>query len=567
MLSIGLLPVVALVAPPPLYLGIDLSTQSVTGVLLDSKLKPAAKIASVNFDESFPEYKTAAGMNVMEDGVVTSPVRLWLRALDTLFTELQATGLLKSVAAISCSGQQHGTVYWTAKGLRTLESQSSAPSGFAEALPDDCFSVLDSPIWADSSTSAECRAIEAAIADGAVGVASLTGSRAYERFSGVQMMAIASRYPKAWESTSKVSLVSSFCASLLTGSFVPIDYSDASGTLLMGLKERQWAPEMLQSKPFASLDLGAKLGGEPVPSHQIVGQVSALLTERWGFDSECAVAASSGDNPCALAGLGLSRPGDLALSLGTSDTLLGVAPASSATPATEGHVMAHPTDPESVMAMLCYKNGGAARQEVRDTRCSDKDWKSFDAALRAGTPGNDGILGLHLPLAEITPIIPRAGVWHVDASDNTVASSSLTEAQAIRAVVEGRFLSMRARGGAIGLRDAKRVLATGGGSQSSELLQVASDVFNAPILLDDTPDAAAVGAARRAAHAHALMRDHGGDVAKLPYAAFLDAAASGEEGGGLETVAMPRADAAAVYSEALVERYRQFEDRVASAQE
>ena len=32
----------------------------------------------------------------------------------------------------------------------------------------------------------------------------------------------------------------------------------------------------------------------------------------------------SGDNPCAVAGLGLAEAGDRALSLGTSDTLLAV---------------------------------------------------------------------------------------------------------------------------------------------------------------------------------------------------------------------------------------------------
>ena len=529
-------------------------------MLLDQSLKLIEKPLSVNFDEAFPEYGTSAGMDVKDGGIVTTPVRLWLRALDQLFGELQATGHLASVAAISCSGQQHGSVYWSDQGLRALEKMEGA-SGFGDALPDEAFAVLDSPIWADSSTTAECRAIEAAVANGAAGVADLTGSRAYERFTGAQMLAVATRFPDAWTTTSRVSLVSSFCASLLTGAFVPMDYSDASGTLLMDLKRRTWSPAILSCSPLAPLDLGTKLGGEPIPSHQIVGTVSGLLQQRWGFSAECAVAASSGDNPCAIAGLGLSRAGDLALSLGTSDTLLGVAPAADATPATEGHVMAHPTDPFAVFGMLCYKNGGAAREGVRDARCGET-WGSFDASLRAGRPGNNGILGLHLPLEEITPVIPRVGSWHVDGADRFIPTGDLSDAEAVRAVVEGRFLSMRARGGAIGLRNARRLLATGGASQSKEVLQVAADVFNAPVLQADSPDAAAVGAARRAAHAHRLQLDHGGDVNSLPFAAFLEEIL--EEGAGLETVAEPRADAATVYSEALVERYRRFENRVAA---
>ena len=122
----------------------------------------------------------------------------------------------------------------------------------------------------------------------------------------------------------------------------------------MDVTTRQWAPSMLELQPLAGAGLASRLGGAPIAPHAVVGTVAPLLS-RWSFDPSCLVIASSGDNPCAIAGLGLAQPGDLALSLGTSDTLLGVAPAASATPATEGHIMAHPTDPKSVFGMLCYK--------------------------------------------------------------------------------------------------------------------------------------------------------------------------------------------------------------------
>jgi xylulokinase len=330
----------------------------------------------------------------------------------------------------------------------------------------------------------------------------------------------------------------------------------------MDVTSRTWAPAMLSCPPLQPADLRKRLGAEPVPSHQVVGEASQLLVDRWGIAPGTAIVAASGDNPCAIAGLGLAQPGDLALSLGTSDTLLGVAPANKATPATEGHIMAHPTDPTSVFGMLCYKNGGAARQAVRDTHAGGT-WPTFDAALQSTPKGNGGILGLHLPLEEITPIINRAGIWHVDAEDAPLDAAKLTDAQAVRAVVEGRFLSMRARGGAIGLRDATRILATGGGSQSKEILQVCADVFNAQVLADDTPDAAAVGAARRAAHAHVLAAEHGGATDGLPYDAFLRTRLDAQK---LEVVAEPSADAAEVYDDELVARYRALEDAVAAGE-
>lgn len=49
--------------PDALFLGIDLSTQSATGVLMDSSLQVVHR-KSFNFDEHCPEFKTAAGMHV-----------------------------------------------------------------------------------------------------------------------------------------------------------------------------------------------------------------------------------------------------------------------------------------------------------------------------------------------------------------------------------------------------------------------------------------------------------------------------------------------------------------------
>ena len=55
----------------------------------------------------------------------------------------------------------------------------------------------------------------------------------------------------------------------------------------------------------------------------------------------------------------------------------------------------------------------------------------------------------------------------------------------------------------------------------------------------------------------------GAPIDRLPYSAYLEAAMEGVADAGLEVVATPRADAAAVYSDALVDRYREFEDMIA----
>ena len=88
--------------------------------------------------------------------------------------------------------------------------------------------------------------------------------------------------------------------------------------------------------------------------------------------------------------------------------------------------------------------------------------------------------------------------------------------------------------------------------------QVAANVFNAPVLVADTPDAAAVGAARRAAHGLHVATEHAGAIAAAPYDAFL-VGCGVDNSATLEVAAEPAADAAAVYDDAMVARYKAFE--------
>ena len=81
---------------------------------------------------------------------------------------------------------------------------------------------------ADSSTEAQCRAIEGDIG-GPAAVANRTGSRAYSRFTAAQIAAVAEREPEAWEATERVTLISAFIASLLIGDVAPVDAADGSG--------------------------------------------------------------------------------------------------------------------------------------------------------------------------------------------------------------------------------------------------------------------------------------------------------------------------------------------------
>ena len=83
--------------------------------------------------------------------------------------------------AISGAGQQHGSVYWRTGAEEMLKKLR--PDKFMHDELAHAFSILDSPIWMDSSTSEQCKNLESALG-GPEELANITGSRAYERFTG-----------------------------------------------------------------------------------------------------------------------------------------------------------------------------------------------------------------------------------------------------------------------------------------------------------------------------------------------------------------------------------------------
>jgi xylulokinase len=339
---------------------------------------------------------------------------------------------------------------------------------------------------------------------------------------------------------------------------------------LLDLRSKQWsAPVVGAMPPPANADLPAKLG-PAAPSHAVVGPIAPYYTSVYGFPSSASVIAWSGDNPCSVAGLGLRSPGDVAVSLGTSDTMFGIL--ATPLPGTEGHIFANPVDPASYMAMLCYKNGSLCREGVRNA-VAGGSWDSFNALLAKSAPGNGGRIGFFFESPEITPTVLKAGTRRFEKKGGSyarVGAFSDPTADA-RAVVEGQFLSMRLHGESIGMKAPTRLIATGGASSNAAVLQVLADVFGAPVFVAQQTDSASLGAAYRAAHGWAVSQkggfvpfetvlQHGAGAAA---AGKTDAASASAGPVKLSLAASPRPSATSVYS-AMLPEYAACEAQVTS---
>lgn len=459
--------------------------------------------AKVHYDTDLSHYGTKDGVHrdPHVKGRTTGPVLMWVEALDRILAKLAEEDFpFHKIIAISGSAQQHGSVYW-AKGARTSHLKNLNPSESLVAQLQNAFATKDSPMWMDSTTSKQCSAIEEALG-GAAHVTALTGSRSLERYTGPQIRKIYETQADIYHETERVSLISSFMASLLVGDYVAIDHSDAAGMTLMDLHQRTWSPDALNA---TAPRLEEKLGPLAVP-HSVAGLLHPYYVDRYKFSSSCQVVHWSGDNPCSLAGLIMTHPGDIAISLGTGDTVFGVT--NDPYPGLDGHVFPNPVDPSSYVAMLVHKNGSLSREEIRD-QYADGSWERFNELLDTTSPLNNGRMGFYYKEWESLPPLPVGYHRYILGQGSRTAYSvqkakkvpHFDAAAEVRAIVEGQFVAMRAHAERIGMPcPPNRIIATGGGSRNKHLLTLLASVFGCDVYTAHCPDSAPLGAAIRAAH-------------------------------------------------------------------
>ena len=440
-----------------LYAGFDCSTQSLSVVVIDADARTVVFRDALHFEEPF--------FASPEPGVVHASPRIWASALETMVGRMAQHIDRNALRAISGSAQQHGSVYCGA-----------APDVLVRAT---------SPIWMDNSTGRECREIEASLG-GADAVAQLTGSRAFPRFTGPQIRKFARAEPDDYARTTRIHLVSSYLASLLIGQHAPIDHADGSGMTLMDIRAREWSARAVDA---TAPGLHEKLP-PLVASSTVIGHLQPQWQRRFGLPA-VRIVAWSGDNPCSLIGTGLVAEGQLAVSLGTSDTIFGPMREPRVSGDGTGHVFASPTG--DYMGITVFRNGSLARERVRDQ--FGLDWAGFSASLNATPAGNYGAMMLPWFEPEITPDVPRPFPTSQGLDD-------AEPARHVRALVEAQMMALWRHSAWMGVAP-RTIYATGGASANREILQVMADVFDADVYRFESTDSAALGAALRAWQADA----------------------------------------------------------------
>ncbi len=471
-------------------MGVDSSTQGMKAVVIDADRGQIVASEAVNFGKEFGgKYDSPEGVIIHPDPLVKhSDPLMWLEALELLLERMKAKAApLSEVAAISGCGQQHGSVYLKAN---FGELVSSPPKGIClrDAIAP-ALSRKSSPIWMDSSTSAQCRKLDGRI--GAEKVRERTGSAPIERFTGPQIMKFHEAEAGSYAQTGCIHLVSSFICSVLAGKSAPIDYGDGAGMNMLNIRTLQWDKEICDA--IAPSLLG-KLP-TPAPSTTIVGKISPYFG-KFGFSPETKIVAFTGDNPASLVGTGAATGSVAVISLGTSDTFFAAMSKAHTDPDGCGHVFGNPAG--GFMSLICFKNGSLARERLKDELGVDWDFFGRDAFMRAEPGGgSDNIMTPHF-VPEITP--PRLHPVVKTSGSKDFMEGKASKEIRIRAMVESQMLAMRLHSSWIGERFGT-IRITGGGSRSPGICQTAADVFGAKVETISVPDSAALGGAMIAAAA------------------------------------------------------------------
>jgi xylulokinase len=226
----------------------------------------------------------------------------------------------------------------------------------------------------------------------------------------------------------------------------------------------------------------------------VQGKVSAYFVEKYGLSASCRCALFTGDNPASLVGMGATAPGNIVISLGTSDTFFAAMPGPKTDPNGFGHVFGNPAG--GFMSLICFRNGSLAREALRNSL--GLDWSAFDRAALSSTRD---LAGQNLMLPFFGPeITPRRDFSGPVFKGSRAFESGAEPALRVRALLEGQFLNMRLHSQWMEVK-AERLRLTGGASKNDGIAQMAADVFQAPVERLDVSNSAALGAALIAAAA------------------------------------------------------------------
>ena len=430
------------------FIGIDLGTSAVKLLLVD-EAGEILRSVSREYPLSFPH-----------PGWSEQRPEDWWQAVCEGLRELTEGLDGAEIAGIGCGGQMHGLV----------------------ALDGEDRVIRPAILWNDGRTGEEVAYLNGVI--GKERLSELTANIAFAGFTAPKLLWMRRQEPENFARIRKIMLPKDYVNYKLTGVHC-CDYSDASGMLLLDVKNKRWSAEMLEI---------CGLRAEQMPrlfeSYEVVGTLLPEVAEALGLPVSVQVVAGAGDNAAAAVGTGVVGEGGCNISLGTSGTVFISSRSFGVDPNNALHAFAHADGGWHLMA--CMLSAASCNKWLCDDILRSSDYAAEQTEIDDERLGRNHVFFLPYLMGERSPIndVNARGTFIGMTMDSS-------RSDLVQAVLEGVAFAIRdsfevAR--SLGL-EIPRSRICGGGAKSPLWRKIFANVLGIPLDMVKTEQGPGYGGA------------------------------------------------------------------------
>lgn len=414
-----------------LYIGIDLGTSAVKLLLMD-EAGQVKNVVSREYPLEFPQ--PGWSQQNPED---------WRKAVLEGIPDLLTGFDPKAVAGIGCGGQMHGLV----------------------VLDRDDQVIRPAILWNDGRTARQVDYLNNVI--GKERLSAWTANIAFAGFTAPKILWMRENEPENFAKIAKIMLPKDYVNYILTGVHA-CDDSDASGTLLLDVKNKRWSREMLDICGVRETQMPRLF-----ESYQCIGTVKPDIARVLGLGDNVKVAAGAGDNAAAAVGTGVVGDGGCNISLGTSGTVFISSKNFGVDRHNALHAFAHADGGYHLMG--CMLSAASCNKWLMENIYKTNDYSAEQAPITEDRLGENHVFFLPYLMGERSPI-----------NDTNARGTFLgmtmdtTRADLTQAVLEGVAFAIRdsvevARSLGIDIRSSK---ICGGGARSPLWKKMIANILN-----------------------------------------------------------------------------------------
>lgn len=429
------------------YIGIDLGTSSVK-MLLVSKDGEILKSVTKEYPICYPK----SGWSEQ------SPYDWYNESINGL-KELVSDVDKSTIKGISFGGQMHGLVI----------------------LDENDEVIRPAILWNDGRTQKQTDYLNEVI--GKDKLSNNTANIAFAGFTAPKILWVKENEPDNFKKICKIMLPKDYLAYKLSGVFAT-DYSDASGMLLLDVKNRRWSKEMCE---ICGIDEG-KLP-KLYESYEKIGTLLPKIASELGLSDSVSISIGAGDNAAAAVGTGTVGNGSCNISLGTSGTVFVSQDTFSVDPANALHSFCHSNGKYHLMG--CILSAASCNKwfvtDILGTNDFANEEKDLDKLL-----GENTTYFLPYLMGERSPHND------VDAKGAFIGMRpDTTREQMVLAVLEGVAFALRdcveiAKASGVKI-DATKIC--GGGGKSKIWRKIVANVLGIPVLRPQIEEGPSYGGA------------------------------------------------------------------------